>query len=229
MSTYPIAWSHSRVKTYLDCPRMFYEQNIAKSVTYEQGAPQIEGERVHKALEKRLIHKVTLGPKEAYLEPMMQVIERMPGQTFGERDYCLNSDLRPTGYFAKDAFCRVTVDVTNIDVPRKWGWLGDYKNGKVTVDDDQLMLYAAVGFIFFPEIDTFKTDYIFLQHKLPMGKTYTRAQLPDMWRQLLQVPVAMQRAAETNQWPTRPSRKCGYCSVNKAGKCPDAGEAYRGS
>lgn len=229
MTAQPIAWSHSRVKTYLDCPKMFYIQNILKSVKYEQGPEQAEGERVHKALEMRLIHKVTLGPKDARYEPLIRSIEAMPGITYGERDFCLNQHLKPTGYFDKDAWVRVTVDVTKLDTAARSAWFGDYKNGKVTIDEDQLKLYAAVGFHVFPEIDTIKTNYIFLRHALCPGRTYTRDQLPALWQELLAVPTAIQRAAATNDWPARPSRKCGYCSVNKAGKCPEADGPYRGS
>lgn len=227
MTVQPIAWSHSRVKAYLDCPKRFYLENIAKAVKYEQGEPQIEGERVHKALELRLVNGVELPPQYAKYERLVQVLKAMPGTTYGERDLCLNADLRPTGYFEKDAFVRVTIDVTNLN--GKVGHLFDYKNGKVTLDEDQLKLYAAVGFHVFTEVDTFHTKYIWLQHSLVEGKTYHRHQLPELWRELLAVPTAMQKAAERNDWPAKPSRRCGYCTVNKYGKCGDAAERYRGS
>lgn len=224
-----VAWSHSRVKTYLDCPKMFYHQNILKDVKYEQGEPQKEGERVHKVLEMRLTHKLPLAGKDAKHEALMQVVGALPGVTYGERDYALDANLQPCGYFDKTCFVRVTIDVTNLNIPKREGWLLDYKNGKVTLDEDQLKLYAAVGFHFFPDIDRWHTKYIFLEHKVMDGKTYTRDQLPDLWRQLLVVPGLIQQAAAQNHWPAKPSRKCGYCSVNKFGKCSEAGERYRGS
>lgn len=224
-----IAWSHSRKNTYLECPKMFNEQNIVKSVKYEQGAPQIEGVRVHKVLEQRLVHKIPLLGKDAKFEPVVKVVEGLPGLTYGERDFCLNAQLKPTGYFDKDAWCRVTIDVINLQLDRKYGYLFDWKNGKITIDEEQLELYAAVGFIFFPDIDTFETKYIFVEQQHVHGKVYTRDQLPDLWRRQLVVPVAIQHAADTNNWPARPSRKCGYCTVNKYGKCAEAGERYRGS
>lgn len=224
-----IAWSHSRVKTYKDCPKMFYMQNISKEVKYEQGAPQAEGERVHKVLENRLTHRIPLAGKDVKHERLMQVIEALPGTTYGERDYALDVNLKPCGYFDKGCFVRVTIDVTNINPAKREGWLIDYKNGKVTLDEDQLKLYAAVMFVFFPEIDTWHTKYVFLEYGVMDGKTYTRDQFPELWRELLIWPSAMQRAAVTNDWRAKPSKKCAWCTVNKYGKCSEAAERYRGS
>lgn len=222
----PIAWSHSRVNTFLDCPKMFYHQNILKDVKYEQGEPQKEGERAHKALELRLTRKVDLPKQYAKYEMLIRAIESLPGITYGERDLALDDQLRPTGYFEKNCYVRVTADVININGNR--GIFLDYKNGKVSVDEAQLKLYAAVGFHVFPEIEQWETKYIFLQHDIVTGDTYTRGQLPALWEELLPVPRAIQKAVETNNWPPSPGRKCGWCSVNKAGKCPSADGKYRG-
>lgn len=227
MTTHPIAWSHSRGQTYIECPRKFHELNILKSVPYEQGEPQKEGERVHKALELRLTSGVALPDKYAKYERLILAIKAMPGITCGERDFALNADLRPTGYFEKDVWVRVTIDVINVN--GKAGYLFDYKNGKVTLDEDQLKLYAAVGFHVYPEVDTWTARYIWLQHKVADGKVYHRSDLPQLWRDLMPIPNAMQEAAARNDWPARPSRRCGYCAVNKFAKCAEAGERYRGS
>lgn len=224
-----IAWSHSRNNTYVDCAKQFHELNVLKSVPYEQGEPQKEGVRVHEALERRLANGIALPEKYARYERLIQTIIDMPGITYGERDMALDANLKPCGYFDKSTWVRATIDAIKLVPERRFAWFGDYKNGKVTVDEDQLKLYAAMGFHTFPEIDTIQTTYIFLQHNITPGKTYTRSQLPELWRELLPVPMAIQKAAATNYWPAKPSRKCGYCSVNKYGKCPEAAEKYRGS
>lgn len=222
-----IAWSHSRVKTFLDCRKQFYEVNIAKSVPYEQGPEQKEGERVHKALELRLTRKVPLLPGDAKYERLIRAIESLPGLTSGERDIALNRDKRPVGYYDKDVWVRATIDVINVNGKR--GALFDYKNGKVTIDEDQLKLYAVMGFALFPDVDVFETYYVWLKHGFSSKKVYHRSDIPQLWADLERVPAAIQIASDRNEWPADPGRKCGYCSVNKAGKCADAEGAYRGS
>lgn len=229
MHVQPIAWSPSRVNTFESCPSQFQHFNVLKDVKYEQGAPQAEGERVHKALEMRLANKIALDPKDARLEPLIVAIERMPGTTYAERDYALDHNLRPCGYFDKACYVRVTIDVTNLRVADRFAWLGDYKTGKVKLDEFQLKAYAAVIFHYFTDIDTVKTNYLWLRDRLVNGATYTRAQLPEIWRELLKTPTAIQKAAEMNHWPAKPGRQCAWCTVNKFGKCPDAAERYRES
>ena len=222
-----IAWSHSRIETFKKCPRQFYEFNIAKSVPFEQSEQMLYGERCHKALELRLGCGEPLPPEFAKHEAIAAAVAAMPGQTFVEIKLTLNEKLTPTGYFAKDAYVRVVVDVMKLAPP--FCFVGDWKTGKMSFDGEQLKLTAAVVMQTYQDVDTVASAYLWLKDGVPDVKHYTRAQLPQMWNELLQEPRRLQEAVVMNNWPAKPSPgKCRWCTVNKYGKCPDAAERYKG-
>ena len=225
MAVQPIAWSHSRISDFKKCPRMFYEKNITKSVPFEQTPAMLEGDRVHKMLDKRVSEKVPFPHGYQYLEPVAQVIDSLPGQTFTEMRMTLAPDLTPTGYFAPDAYVRVIIDVAKVF--GKQAWLGDYKTGKVTMDVEQLKLFSAVAFHHWPDVQETHASYVYLNAKVIDGKTYHRDELPKLWEELLQEPQRLQEHAAANHWPVRPGRHCRWCAVNKHRKCPSPGEPYR--
>jgi hypothetical protein len=222
-----ISWSHSRIDDFKRCARMFYEKNIAKTVPFEQTAPMLEGDRVHKMLDKRIRSNEALSIDYQHLEPLVQSILRAPGQTFAEQKMTINDHLSPTGWFSDDAYCRIIVDVMKIN--GEMGFMGDWKTGKPKFDDHQLKLFAAVGFEFFPSLVQITTAYIWLKTKMLDPKVYTRADLPRMWEELLVEPTRLQDYANRNYWPERPGNHCKYCGVNKQRRCTSASEPYRGS
>jgi hypothetical protein len=220
------AWSHSRVNDYKKCPLMLYHKAILKDVPFVQSEQMKWGDRVHKALEYRVRDKVPLVGEFAQYEPIAAAIDRAPGQVLCENKITLNPALRPTGYFADDAYVRVIVDVMKINA--SVGFMGDYKTGKISFDESQLKLFAAVGFEAFPQVEKWTTAYIWTQSQVIDPAVYTRDQLPKMWEELLQVPSEMQKSFVFNHWPAKPGRACKRCDVNRLGKCDKAGERYQG-
>lgn len=221
-----ITWSPSRVNTFRKCPRQFYEEALTSNVPFVQGEQQLEGDRVHKMLDKRIKHMADLPVDYQHLEPLVASIERAPGETLGEQKMTINREFKPTGWFADDAWCRIIIDVVKISLPNLF--IGDWKTGKPNFDEYQLKLNAAISFIFFPSAERITTAYIWLKTKMLDPKVYTRADLPRMWRELLQEPVRMQQCSNANAWPERPGKHCGWCGVNKQKRCKVAAEPYRG-
>lgn len=222
----PVAWSHSRISTFKKCPKQMYETAIAKSVPFEQSPAMLEGDRVHKMLDARVSKKVPFPHGYTYLEPIARVVDTVPGQTFTEMRMTLSPNLTPTGYFAPDAYVRVIIDVAKVRDHE--AWLGDYKTGKVTMDQEQLKLFSAVAFHHWPDVTKIRASYIYINHKVIDGADYTREDLPRMWEELLEEPARLQECAASNNWPARPGRHCRWCTVNKYGKCSSAGEPYKG-
>lgn len=104
-----------------------------------------------------------------------------------------------------------------------------HNTGKMNFDGEQLKLTAAVVMQTYQDVDTVASAYIWLKDGVPDVKHYSRAQLPQMWDELLQEPKRLQEAVVMNNWPAKPGPgKCKWCTVNKYGKCPDAAERYRG-
>jgi hypothetical protein len=206
---------------------MFHEEANLRTVPFVQSVQQLEGDKVHKMLDKRLKHEAGLPVEYVHLEELVIPIERAPGRTMAEQKMTINAHFKPTGWFSDDAWCRIIVDVMKINDQR--GFMGDWKTGKPNFDQYQLKLNAALGFIFFPSLEQITTAYIWLKTKTLDPETYHRADLPRMWQELLQEPTRMQEYSNRDYWPERPGRHCGWCGVNKQGRCTSASEAYRGA
>lgn len=222
----PIAWSASRVESFQKCPRMFFEQSLTDRIPYAPSEQQTEGNRVHKLLDDRVRNKTALPIEYKHLEPLVQSIENAPGQTFGAQKLALDRKLQPCGWFDDGAWVRVETDISKVNLPN--AFVGDWKTGKPTFSEYQLKLYAGVQFLFYQSLEKVTTAYIWLKTKMLDPKVYTRDQLKPIWSDLLQVPMQMQEASQKDSWPERPGRHCGWCGVNKQGRCMAAAEKYRG-
>ncbi len=230
-----IAWSYSRLKVWKDCPKAFYHQNVPKKghpdrVEFVTSQAMADGNEVDGALTARIGKGTPLPAKFAPYEPMAQAVLAAPGTKLTQMKLALNQAFKPCGYMDWDtAWVRVIYDVAIINGER--GFLGDWKNGKVFIDEDQLRLFAAVGFHQFPEVNTFDTSYIWLKAGFTSDSTYHRRELPDMWQTFIPDVERLQVAFKTNHWPAEPKRgkaTCKWCGVNRAGLCKEAAGPYGG-
>jgi len=57
----------------------------------------------------------------------------------------------------------------------------DYKTGNRKLDNDQLKLFALLGFIHFPQVDEIKTGYIWLKSGKLDTEVYQRGQAKELW------------------------------------------------
>lgn len=227
MAGNPAAWSHSRIEDWKKCPSLYWHKNVGKTVPFIPSPQMLEGDRVHKMLEARVGKGTPLPDGYAHLEPIAAaIVQNGVGQLFTETKITLNKQYKPTGFFSDDAWVRVIIDVMRLD--EQVAWMGDYKTGNPTFDKAQLKLFAAVGFQTYPSLQQITTSYIWLKIGTPDSEVYSRQDLPQMWEELLQEPRRLEEAVRTNQWPTKPGKHCKWCPVNKAMRCPDAAEKYRG-
>lgn len=229
-----LAWSHSRLKMYRDCPRMLWHSVAPRGhpdrVEFVQTKEMIDGNLVDDALTKRISTGTPLPPQYAPYEGMAAAVLAAPGTKLTQAKMALDQAFNPCGYMDWDkAWVRVIYDVAVLDGPK--GFIGDWKNGKMWIDEEQLRLFATVGFHVFPELEVIDTAYIWLRHGVLSPKTYTRRELPDMWQTFLPDVERMQVSHETGHWPAEPKRgaaTCKWCSANAAGKCKGARGSYSG-
>ena len=226
-----LAWSYSRLKTYKACPGQLYHTQVAPRghpdrVDYVETPEMRAGKEIDQALTDRISKGVPLAGKFVPYEGLAQVMLMTPGSKLTQVQLALDQALRPCGYKDWDnAWVRVIYDIAVIN--GAYAFLGDWKNGKVWVDEDQLRLFATVGFHQFPEVDRIDTSYIWLQHGITSDETYFRRELPDLWHTFLPDVERMQINYKNQHWPKTPSKKaCKWCEVNKAGKCAEAAVKY---
>lgn len=227
-----LAWSHSRLKQYRDCPRQLWHSIAPRGhpdrVEYVQTQAMLEGNLIDDALTKRISEGTALPAQYAPFEGVAATILAAPGSKFVQMKIALDQAFQPCGYMDWDkAWVRVIYDVAVINGER--GFLGDWKNGQIWLDEEQLRLFATVGFHYFPELETIDTAYIWLKHGVTSDRTYTRRELPEMWQTFIPDVERLQVAHRTGHWPASPKRgkaTCKWCPANQTGKCKEAQGPY---
>ena len=222
-----LAWSHSRRKTYLDCPRQLWHNIAPKGhpdrVEYVQTAAMAAGNEVDDALTNRIGKGTPLPTKFAPYEPLAQIVLAAPGTKYTQLKVTFDQQFQTCGWFDKQAWLRSAYDVAIVNGAH--AFIGDWKNGALWPDSEQLRLFAATAFMLFPEVDVIDTSYIWLKHGVTTDETYHRRELTDLWQTFLPDVERMQISHRTNHWPATPARgakTCAYCPANKAGKCKEA-------
>lgn len=226
-----LPWSHSRRHTYKDCPKQLFHTAVARKgtgdrVEYVQSQAAADGDAIDRALSARIRDATPLPPGYQPYEGICELVLSLPGTKFTQMRLAFDRAFQPCGYMDWDrTWLRVIYDLAIVNPAEKHADIWDWKNGKVWIDEDQLMLFAATGFLIWPEVDTINTKYVWLQHGIISPKSYRRRDAPEMWAALLPDIERMQTSFKTNHWPAAPARgkaSCGWCSVNKAGKCAAA-------
>lgn len=229
-----LSWSYSRLQKYLLCPWNAWCTSIAPKwdpnrVPYEASPAQAAGTEVDEALTARGQSGTPLPPKYQHLEPVAAVLAAAPGVNLYQLDIALDRAFKPCG--SKDwdrCWLRVKIDYANIRGTR--ALFVDHKNGKVSIDEKQLKLYAAAGFMWDTNLEIIDTTYNWLQYpEFPSTpRTYRRSEASALWQEFLPDVERMNVSFQTNHWPATPEKTvggasvCKWCDVNRLGKCPVA-------
>lgn len=231
-----LAWSYSRLRTFLNCPKQLWHTAVAPKwhadrVPYQANEFQAAGNAVDAALTARVQSGTPLAPQYQQYERMAAVLASAPGAKLSQLELALDQSFQPCG--SKDwdrCWVRTKIDYANIQGP--WALFLDYKNGKVSIDEKQLKLYAATGFHTFPELEVIDTSYGWLQHGFTTDRTYRRSELGALWQEFLPDVERMNVCYTNNTWPATPEHKimgapvCRWCPVNQLGKCGVAAVKY---
>lgn len=229
-----LAWSFSRLKTFKECPAKLWHTAVAPKghpdrCEYVETAAMRAGTEVDNALTARISNGTPLPEKYQKFEPLAKMMLEQPGVKLTQLQLALDRSFKPCAYKDWDnAWVRVIYDIAVIN--GSYAFLGDWKNGQMWIDEDQLRLFAAVGFHQFADVDVIDTAYIWLKHGHISPKLYHRRDLPDMWQTFIPDVERMQIMWKAGDYPYTPSpRACGYCDANREGKCPNAAVKYKGN
>jgi len=130
----PFAWSYTALIDYETCPHAYAAKRVYKTVKDEMSPEGLWGNEVHKKLEQRLVHGTPL-PADIPYEKWAVTIERFrePGDELKcEMQMALNRQFKPTGWFAKDAWCRGIIDVMLVKEAGATAYIFDWKGLDVT-------------------------------------------------------------------------------------------------
>lgn len=208
------AWSFSALNQYHTCPFQYYRLKVKKDVKDQMGEAALWGNEVHKHLEYRVGKQTPLPERFKMFEYVARPFDRANGEVIAEQKLTLNENMEPTTFFAKDAWCRGIVDITVLNRAKGRAFLGDWKTGKRKPDSDQLMLFAALAFAHYKEIDRADTAFIWLKEKATDKKSFTRDEAPDIWDHFNRKLRPLEMSFKNDKWPKKPSGLCkGWCPV----------------
>lgn len=207
-----VAWSYSRITSYEQCPRKFWNESVGKTVPFTKNEAAQYGDEVHKAFELFFKQQKKLPLNLLHWTPTLQQIAAAPGEKAVEQQIALNARWEPVEWYAKDAWLRVKSDLTQINGARAAMW--DWKTGKPSDDDTQLKLNAAVTFILDPSIERIDMAYLWLKTKSISPSKMLSTETPDFWATMLPRVARYQQAHDEQNFPPRPNFLCrGYCPI----------------
>jgi len=206
-----LSYSYSSLKLYDNCPKRFYHQRVTKEVVDTGGEASKHGERIHKFLEDRLKKESDLPEEVAKYEAMCATIERHigDGQIMLEQELTLTNKLKPTSWFAEDAWLRSKLDV--LIIKSDAAVVIDWKTGKRRPDYFQLELFAAQVFLRYPEINKVTSGFVWLPDSRMDSKVYNRSDLVKLLEVLLTKVRRVEQSLKADVWPAKPSGLCKYC------------------
>jgi RecB family exonuclease len=212
-----LAHSYSAIKQFEDCPQRYYRQRILKDVKDMGGTASIYGDRIHKLLEARLKGADIDQEVERY-EPLCRAIINSAegGELHVEYEMVLTEGMTPTTWWAQDAWLRSKLDV--LIVRGHNAVVMDWKTGKRRPDFFQMEMFAAQVFKLFPAVQHVTTSLLWLKDLEQDTRKYTRLDMPALWGDILARIRRIEQAAETNNWPARPSGLCAYCPARQSCK-----------
>ena len=206
-----LAHSYSSIKMFENCPKRYYHQRITKEVTDTGSDATRHGERIHADLEHRLINQKPLTYDTEQYEVLCQTIEVLAtgGELHAERQLCLNENLTPTSWYAKDAWLRSILDVLILKDDE--AIVMDWKTGKRRPDFTQLQLFALQVFKHFPEIKSVKSSFVWLRDMEMDTEVFTVDKTNLMWADMLSRIERIQQSLDNDNWPAKPSGLCNWC------------------
>lgn len=208
----PLPWSHSRLEDFKNCPRAFYEKQVAKSVVEEKGEAIIWGQEVHKHFEDRLAAGVVLPDNLQEHEAFLCKLEAMKGRLTVEERIALNVKAQPCGFFDDGVWFRGVIDAMKINGTH--AYIVDHKTGKQHSKYGQLRIFALHTFIAHPEVTTVRAEYYWTKTCVATGQDFTRDDIPALWAEFTPSLKQYAQAFREDVWQPRQSGLCrGWCPV----------------
>ena len=214
-------WSHSRFKTYQECPYKAKLKFIDR--LQEPSNPAMErGIDIHKKAEDFLTTpKMELPPELLKMEKEMKALKKEKTLEV-ELELAFNLDWERVDWFASDVWWRAKVDALYFNSATGNIVVIDHKTGKVNDYESQASLYALAAFLATPGSGMpprVTAEFWFLDHGQKDKHQYKRKDVAEMkayW--------ASQTRAMLNdtRFAPRPGNYCRWCHFRKSNGGPCA-------
>lgn len=215
MSTQPIVWSFSSLKTFQQCPRKYYHTKILKDVREPDTTATLYGKSAHTAAEEYIRDGVPIPPQFEYMKAMLDQLNAIPGEKLCEVMLGLTKDLQPCEFHADDVWWHGIADLVVLDEANGIAHSVDYKTSKNAryADVKQLDLVAAAIFAKYPKIKTIKSALLFVVSK-EFVKAKHHAEMKEKYLEKPALDVArIEAARENGVWNPISGPLCRFCSI----------------
>lgn len=215
MSTKPIVWSFSSLKTFQQCPRKYYHTKILKDVREPDTVATLYGKSAHTVAEEYIRDGVPVPPQFDYMKAMLDQLNAIPGEKLCEVMLGLTKDLEPCDFDADDVWWHGIADLVVLDEENGIAHSVDYKTSKSAryADVKQLDLVAAAIFAKYPKIKTIKSALLFVVSK-EFVKAKHHAEMKEKYLEKPALDVArIEAARENGVWNPISGPLCRFCSI----------------
>lgn len=215
MSTQPIVWSFSSLKTFQQCPRKYYHTKILKDVREPDTEATLYGKSAHTVAEEYIRDGVPVPAQFEYMKDMLDQLNAIPGEKLCEVMLGLTKDLQPCDFHADDVWWHGIADLVVLDEENGIAHSVDYKTSKSAryADVKQLDLVAAAIFAKYPKIKTIKSALLFVVSK-EFVKAKHHAEMKEKYLEKPALDVArIEAARENGVWNPISGPLCRFCSI----------------
>jgi hypothetical protein len=208
-----VAWSYSSIKTFEQCPKKYFHLKVVKDVKDEPGEAADYGTAVHAAAEEYIRDGTPIPEKFAYMRPVVERLEKLPGEKHCELKLAIRQDYSPCGFFDPDVWWRGIIDFISIDKHR--AWMVDYKTGKSAkyADTKQLDLMAGAIFSHYPQVTTIKSSLLFVVSGQLVPKTHMITERSEYLSVFKDEVARLEAAMDNGVWNPKSGPLCGWCPV----------------
>jgi hypothetical protein len=210
-----VTWSYSALNAFETCPKRYQLTRVTKEVVEPQTEATIWGNKVHTALEHYAKQGKALPDNLQNCKRYIDKVKAKKGKLIVEERMALTKEFRPTKWMAKDVWVRGIIDLGVVG--SKQALLLDWKTGKHRPDSNQLMLFAAFAFAYYPWIESVTTGFIWLKDSKFDKETFTRDQVTEIWNEFIPRVQRIEHAFDQDKWIAKPSGLCkNWCPVGRS-------------
>jgi hypothetical protein len=212
------SWSYSRFKDYTKCPKYAFYKHIEKKQKEPGSKAMDRGLLIHKLAEDYAGGVLKKLPKEleAFKQEFAELKKSNPNL---EQQWTLTDKWRSTGWFDRDAWLRIKVDVAYFQCDDVMVVI-DHKTGRTDSQyQDQLELYALAAFVLYRKVKKVITKIWYLDEGEEIVQEYERTDFEKLKKKWLAKTKPM--LTDTAFYP-KPGDYCRFCiwsGKHKGGPC----------
>lgn len=205
-------WSYSSLKEYDQCPKKYFEIQVAKNYKQIPTQAMIYGNEVHSALELYVKEGKPLAKNYERFKPFVDDLINIPGDKLTEYKMGLKKDRTACDYSDPNRWVRGIADLVIID--NDYAFIVDYKTGSNKYPDPkQLRLMSLMTFAHFPEVKKVKAGLLFIMHNTFIPQEYVREDIDKSWTHFESALTRLDNSFDNDVWQPKPTPLCKWCPV----------------